>query len=494
MEPSYHESELDALCAQNASTQYDESAYNNETVYAVTPETASVDSAQNAQTDELPLPSFSGKVRGSLPDILQRIDDIRNSDADADILILGALTVISAALPHISGLYDKCEVFPNFFCFVAAPAGSGKGRLALCRYLVSPIDDQLLKESNEAKRDYRKKLNEYYAPPGCFPEKPEEPPMRMLILPANSSSTAVYQTLNDNNGRGLIFETEGDTLSANFNTDYGNFSDGFRKAFHHEPISYLRRKDREYVKIDRPKLSALLAGTPRQVANLIHDSENGLFSRFVFYYMISKLEWHDVFERVNDTGMEDYFKKLGREIKVLYEHLEASPRTLRFRLTDRQETDFNKTLSALLNQYAADYGSGIAPSVKRLGLVMFRIAMCLSALRLTEDGNFVDDIVCLDQDYETAMEILSVLIEHTVVIYEQLPANSSLHGKGKRTSNRLTNLFNALPDEFDKATFKAVAEKMNLNPRSMYRNLSKWRDAGLVQDVARGRYRKVKKA
>lgn len=241
--------------------------------------------------------------------------------------------------------------------------------------------------------------------------------MRMLILPANSSSTAVYQTLNDNNGSVLIFETEGDTLSANFNTDYGNFSDGFRKAFHHEPISYLRRKDREYVKIDRPKLSALLAGTPRQVANLIHDSENGLFSRFVFYYMISKLEWHDVFERVNDTGMEVYFKKLGREIKVLYEHLEASPRTLRFRLTDRQETDFNKTLSALLNQYAADYGPGIAPSVKRLGLVTFRIAMCLSALRLTEDGNFVDDIVCLDQDYETAMAILSVLIEHTVVIY-----------------------------------------------------------------------------
>lgn len=78
-------------------------------------------------------------MRGSLPDVLQRIDDIRNSDADADILILGALTVISAALPHISGLYDKCEVFPNFFCFITAPAGSGKGRLALCRYLVSPL-------------------------------------------------------------------------------------------------------------------------------------------------------------------------------------------------------------------------------------------------------------------------------------------------------------------------------------------------------------------
>ena len=62
-------------------------------------------------------------------------------------------------------------------------------------------------------------------------QKPEEPPLRMLLIPANSSATAVYQTLNENNGIGLIFETEGDTLANTFNSDYGNYSDGFRKAF-----------------------------------------------------------------------------------------------------------------------------------------------------------------------------------------------------------------------------------------------------------------------
>ena len=47
-------------------------------------------------------------------------------------------------------------------------------------------------------------------------------------------------------------------------SDYGNYSDGFRKAFHHETISYVRRKDREYVNLKHPKLSALLTGTPKQ--------------------------------------------------------------------------------------------------------------------------------------------------------------------------------------------------------------------------------------
>ena len=64
-------------------------------------------------------------------------------------------------------------------------------------------------------------------------EKPVKPPERMLFIPANNSTTGVYQLISDNEGRGLMFETEGDTLTQAFKSDYGNYSDGFRKAFHH---------------------------------------------------------------------------------------------------------------------------------------------------------------------------------------------------------------------------------------------------------------------
>jgi hypothetical protein len=108
----------------------------------------------------------------------------------------------------------------------------------------------------------------------------------MLIIPANNSSTGLFQNLNDDQGVGLLFETEGDTLAQTFKSEHGNYSDGFRKAFHHETISYNRRKDREYVELVTPKLSALLSGTPKQVSALVPSAENGLFSRFIFYYMI----------------------------------------------------------------------------------------------------------------------------------------------------------------------------------------------------------------
>lgn len=95
--------------------------------------------------------------------------------------------------------------------------------------------------------------------------KEKDTPMLALIIPANSSASAFIKTLAYNNSTGLMFETEGDTLSQILKSDYGNYSDTLRKAFHHEPVSLCRRKDREFLEVDCPKLSVVLAGTPGQV-------------------------------------------------------------------------------------------------------------------------------------------------------------------------------------------------------------------------------------
>ena len=93
--------------------------------------------------------------------------------------------------------------------------------------------------------EYKRLQNEYVQDKKNN-ESPQEPPIKTLLIPANSSATSVYQVLNDNGGIGLMFETEGETLANTFKSDYGNFSDGFRKAFHHEMISCTRCKNREF--------------------------------------------------------------------------------------------------------------------------------------------------------------------------------------------------------------------------------------------------------
>lgn len=167
------------------------------------------ETAESAEILTEPLPTFSDKVVSHLPDFLKQIATSGNFVQDADILLLGTLTVLSSCMPHIKGLYDRRTVFPTLFLFVTARASSGKGRLNLCRHLVEPIHEDLLNLNEAEMMEYKHRLSEYNAAgkKKVDMEKPEEPPMLMLFIPANTSATAVYQVLNDNGGQGLMFET-----------------------------------------------------------------------------------------------------------------------------------------------------------------------------------------------------------------------------------------------------------------------------------------------
>ena len=451
--------------------------------------------AETAEMEEIiELPTFSQEVADSLPDFLKKIVSISNSEADSDIILLGTLTVLSACMPHIRGVYDRRTVYPNLFLFVTARASSGKGRLNLCRHLVEPIHDRL-REINEAEvMEYKHKLAEYNAAgkKKVDMEKPEEPPMRMLFIPANSSATAVYQVLNDNGGEGLMFETEGDTLANTFGSDYGNYSDGFRKAFHHETISYIRRKDREYVNIKQPKLSTLLTGTPRQILNLISDAENGLFSRFAFYYLDTKLVWNNVFANSGDETLEDYFQTLGKEYQDFFNILREC-KDMTFYFTAEQEADFNVTFDQWQQDYVESCGEEFVATVRRLGVIMFRIAMCLSALRIMEDGNFEDTLCCTDEDYHTAKTIADVLIKHDARVFHTL-ANTTAAPKTASAAQRQSvhlKFFEALPDEFDRKAYTELATQMGLNPKSMDRVIRKWCDDGKLENITHGKYAKA---
>lgn len=454
------------------------------------------ETAESAETHTEPLPTFSDKVRDQLPDFLKQIAASGNSVQDADILLLGTLTVLSSCMPHIKGIYDRRTVFPNLFLFVTARASSGKGRLNLCRHLVELIHEDLRNLNEAEMMEYKHKLSEYNAAgkKKVDMEKPEEPPMRMLFIPANSSATAVYQVLNDNGGTGLMFETEGDTLANTFGSDYGNYSDGFRKAFHHETISYIRRKDREYVNIKNPRLSTVLTGTPRQVLNLITDAENGLFSRFLFYYLDTKLVWNNVFAESGNETLEDHFSTLGKDYHDFHTILSEYGSDIIFSLTPTQQEDFNTLFDQWQSDYAASCGDEFIATVHRLGVITFRIAMILSTLRIMEDGCFSSQLTCSDTDYATAKAIAETIIRHDERIFRTLasPAATAAVSTAVQRQSQQMKYLEALPDEFDRKTYCELATTMGLNPKSIERTIKKWCEEGRLENVAYGKYRKLK--
>jgi hypothetical protein len=390
------------------------------------------------QNQEKQLPAFPKEIFESLPGLLHAITSNADSPEDADLLLQGSLTVFSACMPNVYGVYGQHEVFPNLFLFVTAKASAGKGRLSLCRRLVEPIHQMMRQQCKAEQEEYKLKLTQYNASSDkAHEEKPEEPPLRTLIIPANNSATGLFQLLKENNEKGLIFETEGDTLSQTFKSEHGNYSDGFRKAFHHEPISYNRRKDREFVELVNPQLTALLSGTPKQVLSLIPDAENGLFSRFLFYYINIQPVWKNVFAGNENAPLEFQFDKIANDFQTLFHNLQQQPQRLRFALSVQQQEEFNSYFDNVQQQFHSKFGDSFIGTVRRLGLSTFRMAMILTALRLFEDNNCPQTVVCANNDFQTALTITKTLIHHSTLIFQQLPTDPPEHNPNIQPQQRL---------------------------------------------------------
>jgi hypothetical protein len=440
-----------------------------------------------AESGEERLPNLPAGIYEDLPLFLKRVVAHAVSDEERDLLLLGSLGVLSSCLPTFYGIYDGKRVYANLYLFVTAMASAGKGRLSHCKQLVQPIHYYLRDQTKLLKREYDVLLAEYNQVKNSDGgEKPNRPPEKMLFIPANNSTTGVFQLLHDNEGRGMIFETEGDTLAGAFKSDYGNYSDGFRKAFHHETISYYRRTDREYVDIESPCVSTVLSGTPKQVSALIPSAENGLFSRFIFYYMNTRVVWKDVFSFSGDESMDDYFKGLGEEFFELYKQL-TEQEDVQFVLTEQQQAQFNQFFTIVQDTYVSLKGIDYLATVRRLGLIAFRISMILSALRLMEHGGFVQRMVCEDRDFAVALKMTRILVKHAAKVFSELPEEEQL----PKRNNRKELFFESLPKVFSRKEFLAIGLKAGIPDRSAERYMLDFCKCGMVRNEKLGQYSKV---
>jgi hypothetical protein len=446
---------------------------------------------ETEEDDEIsvePMPTLPDEVFNTLPVFLKRITCIANTKEERDILLLGSLTTLSVAIHQVIGRYSDAVVNANLYLFISAVASAGKGILINCRKLIAPIHQRLREKTKVLKELYDAEMQEYRINKNrdASIETPKKPPQLMLFYPANNSAAGFLKLLHDSYKRGIIFETEGDVLANSFKTDYGDFSASFRNAFQHEPISYYRKTDEEYLEIDRPCLSVLLSGTPKQVQTLIPNPENGLFSRFMFYVMNMKYEWKNVFVSLTDKGLDYHFEQLGNEFFEFYQQLELLPE-IHFILTDDQQERFNSFFGNIQNLYLAVQEEDIISAVRRLGLTAYRIMMIFSALRLMESGKQSTVLICEDTDFENTLQMISVLVKHSSYVFTQV----SEEPKKPTPKNRKERFLELLPAEFNRHTYVDVAKKLTIPENTAQRYVRKFVEAGIILNPRHNQYKKT---
>lgn len=449
------------------------------------------------------LPAFPECVFEQLPPFLSEVVGNSISVDDRDTILIGAIVCLSVCFHNVCGVYDERIVYPNLYLFVVADAGMGKGALTLCRELVAPINHYLHELSERMEQEYKEAMNTYIkSKKSDGAAMPKEPPMRMLIIPANSSASSLLKILGDNDGIGLLFESEGDTLSQTLKSDYGNYSDVLRKAFHHELVSLSRRKDREYCEVSNPRVSVALAGTPEQVRRLIPDAENGLMSRFCFYIIRFKRGIRNVFATSDISQSKNaMFRMLGDKFFHLQEEFLNSG-CYSFSLPLDLQQQFIEYLSRVNEECCDEVDNKMQGVVRRMGLIAYRIMMVLTAVRKLGNGYDVQTsqdgiirLVCHESDYRAAMSICDTLLYHAVFIYRNLSGNQS-----KQTASilqetgvaaRRSTLYNMLPETFTKKDYDAAVFALGENGSTAAKWIEAFIKSGKLCRIEQGKYRKI---
>ena len=402
------------------------------------------------------MPYIPQKVYDQLPKIYQRATE-KFKLRKRDILLTGLLGVTSGMVKTY-GILNGETTYPNLFCFVVAPPASGKGVLKYAK-AIGQIRQIALHESEA-------RIN--------------------IFIPANISTAVIYKRLHDNGGIGILFESEADTMKNTMKNEWGTYDDLLRNAFHFEEAS-LERKDRT-IKIEHPRLSVILSGTPNQIRGIIPDAENGLFSRFIFYTFKSASHW-DKEADLAGFSLDDYFLELSEEFSKIILKSELAKQ---FSFTEKQREIFHSRFDKWLKEFKL-YHEESEGIIFRLGNITFRIAMILTAIRFGEQENPTETptLYCNDVDFETAFLLAETYKNHSLFVYVTL---KNKPGNNKPIDKMVQMFYEKLPNEFTKfiALELGRTEEIGIADRTVTKYLSNLITAGHLEQPKHGFYRKMK--
>lgn len=420
-----------------------------------------------------------------IPLILKKATSLFADRIEKDIVLLSLLGVCSSLFPKVKGMYDGRRTGTNLYIFISAPASAGKGVMIWARDAGSKVQSYLKKAYVSEMASYNQAIAEA-AEGGGRKDEIERPKIKLLFIPANSSTSKLFELLDANQNFGVLFQTEADTLTNTLKNEWGDFSELLRAAFHNEPVSLARRTNNELLDIEAPHLSVVLSGTPDQVNKLINNVENGFFSRFLFYDFTAPVVWKDQF-RDQDDEVEKAFKGIAEKLLQYWKRQNVINERI-FYIDDQSRKDVNSFFSNRLLEMYGEHGEAIVANVKRACLMCYRIAMIISALRLFESTEELPQKVMIEkQDVDIALIIVENQLGHLERVFKRLESTSNT----SKLNTQQRMLFNQLKDEFTKGEYDILAASFSIKNKTAERYLSIYVKQGLIERPQHGKYLKL---
>ena len=375
-------------------------------------------------------PCLPDWIFDQLPEIFRRGLEVAKNPRQRDMLFLSMLANLSACLPNVRMQYDDEEVYPHLFLQVIAPSAAGKGIMShgarLAKFVQQMFDeenDRRKKEHDEAtilwEQECQLSRKEHRKP--NFDLRPEPFRRQTLMVPADTSRVQLIQLMSGSPQGLLLNVSELDTLRSAVNAEYGKFDDLMRACFHHEMFGTDFKGDKQSYRVDCAKMAFCASGTPEQFLRLCPSTENGSYSRNLFYVTDPDVHFRSMAPGQEGSNKTRLFRRLGEEVLEIYRYLRANPTDVQF---TPDQWDWHKAyFEDVLQGMKMEEEDAPESVVLRGGLIAARIAMIFTALRKYESKWTFYDMKCTDTDFNMAMGIVEVALKHSLMLSTSMQKN-----------------------------------------------------------------------
>lgn len=447
-----------------------------------------------AQSPYIPDSAYSG-----LPQFLKDCVQYASDPRERDIILLGSLNCCSALFPGVSFFYKNALYSSHFYHALVANAAAGKGVVAFILSLLDATQEYYDRQRRDQKKAFEKAqmaweaevhqaLREHRSPDSD--KKPEEPKAKYLKTSSTTSKSRLLEQLATNGELGChMSSTEINTLISSLAQDYGKYEDILCKAAHHEEISQSYKIDGDPIVVPRPHLALIMSGTPEQFTGFFRSHENGLYSRFLIYTRQLNPHWETCAPGEGRVDLCEHFHTLGKKLFEMHKLLLESPTLVTFTpgQWERHTQQFGVWLKSALVE-GKEFPTSI---VFRHGLLAMRLASILTIFRKWDDYRYAKEYCCTDADFDTAMQIIATVIEHSLLLGTSLP-DTGHPPVAMRKFHQFEDVLKKLPRIFSYIDFINAAKELGISVSTAKRYLRKAVEQELVVKQ-KDKYRKRRK-
>lgn len=426
----------------------------------------------SALMDTTPQASFDWD-QSKTPNILRDIMALAEKPVAKEFLALSSLVAFGSLFSNVTFDYGvNINQHLQLYLVGVAPSGGGKSNLTSIRRLFQKVHDTQRENSKIERKEWLKAQSEGKDTP--------PPANKMFFIPGDTTFAALIDNVNENEGNGLILESELDILTQAIKGKFGGFTTFLRNNFQGEAYASARKVNREYIEINDPHLAMAVTCTPNQLRGLFDKMaiENGTYSRFLFYNLATENAWSDPFD-VNMS--ESVIKELQIRIQSL--GIKCNARKHKVLISKDTQNKFNDFMRDTYNEYIQVMTTELQSCIFRMGIIFFRVATIYTILE--HEYETLEDCFALSANSMVfAKDFVSVMLANTYKTYTYLSEDK--HSESSEQKILGWEILEKLGGIFTTQQANEYGNKETIK-----RYLRNWVVNGVVEKKAHGIYAKI---